>query len=109
MSDLLDLLPPEFPLPDSAHTGVKLAEEHADEWWLRCALTGIGYYASLGDPFTADDVRRLGVPEPDHANRWGAAFRRAQADGVIVATGNAKPSTTGSRRGGLLREWRGAA
>jgi hypothetical protein len=108
MDDLLSLLPPEFPLPPDVHAGAELAAANADAWWLSCAETAISYFAGLGQPFTADDVRSL-VPEPDEPNRWGGVFRRAYSAGVIEPTGSARPSSTGSRRGGLLREWRGVA
>lgn len=57
----------------------------------------------LGGRFTADDLRDK-VPEPGHPNWWGAGFRRAISDGLIVQVGFVE-SRTPSRRGGVLRVW----
>jgi hypothetical protein len=106
MDDLLSLLPPEFPLPPDVHAG---ADDAAlDDWWKSCAITGINYLASTGREFSADDLRELGIGDPRHPNHWGSVFRAAQAVGTIRQIG-ARPSNTGSRRGGLIRVWRSAA
>lgn len=107
--DLLDLLQPALPLPDDVMAGAEQAAENADTWWRSCAERGIRHLAAQGQPFTADDLRKLGVPEPDHPNRWGGLWHWARAAHLIEPTGGVRPSTTGSRRGGLVREWRAAA
>jgi hypothetical protein len=110
VGDLLDLLKPEFPLPPSAHAGVEAAERALaeDAWWRSCAEVGLRYLASTGDEFDAGHLAELGLPEPRHPNMLGALFRCAARDGLIEPVG-VRPSVTASRRGGLVRVWRGVA
>lgn len=87
--------------------GVGQAEQNADQWWSDCAQRAIRDLASSGREFTAYDVQLLGVPEPDHPNRWGAAFRAACMRGVIRSAGFVRSSRP-SREGGVCRLWVGA-
>lgn len=80
---------------------------NADDWWRDCAWRGVEYLAAAGADFTAPDLTELGVPDPDHPNRWGALFRAALTAGLIVPVGFTT-STRRSRHGGVLRVWRGA-
>lgn len=105
--DDLQLAFPDEPLPDDTYAGVDQADQNTDEWWRDCADRAIAQLARTKRPFTTDALHDL-VPTPDHPNRVGAAIRRAYTAGVIVPTGRALPSTTASRRGGLVREWIGA-
>lgn len=86
--------------------GPEQACRNADDWWLDCAERALGWWAETGRPFTADDLRALGVPDPDHPNRIGGLFRRAYRTGLIEPVGY-MPSTRPSRNGGVLRTWRG--
>jgi len=79
---------------------------NADEWWRSCAERGVTWWAEAGVPFTVEDVRDLGVPEPDHCARWGALFAAFRARGIIECIGY-RTSTRPSRHGGILRVWRG--
>ena len=45
--------------------------ERADGWWRSTADRAVATLARTRRPFTVDDVRDLGVEEPDHPNRWG--------------------------------------
>ena len=87
--------------------GIARANAAADHWWASCFDTAVGYFASTGVPFTADDVREL-IPAPDHPNRTGARFHAANRAGLIRPTGFAL-SRSRSRHAGVLRVWQGIA
>lgn len=77
--------------------------------WDAAAQQAIGQLAKSGQPFTADDFRRLmdDAPAPHHPNAIGSFFRRAHADGLIRPTGRYVCATTPSRHGAAIREWIG--
>ena len=79
----------------------------SDGWWRSCALAGVQHLAAIGEPFTAHDVAQLGVPDPDHPARWGALFRAARTEGLIVPVAIV-PSTRRTVHGALVRLWVGA-
>lgn len=85
-----------------------LGEVHdkADQWWKDCAWRAIETLAASGLPFTSHEVLDLGVPDPDHPNRWGALFRAADAAGLIRPIGY-QQSTRPSRHGSVVRVWVG--
>ncbi len=84
------------------------AYDNSDDWWRSTAEAGIAYLASTGEPFDAFDVTELGVPDPDHPNRWGAVFRAASTAGLIESVGYHE-SRRPSRSGGVCRVWKGKA
>lgn len=94
-------------IPDGSYSGVDLADENAESNWRSWALHEIGILARTGQEFTADDVRQC-VGEPDHPNRWGGVWLAARRAGLIVPTGQVRPSTTATRHGSLVRVWRAA-
>lgn len=96
------------PIPAGAYDGADLANENAEDHWRAEAMTTIEFLASTGREFTADEVRQA-VGEPDVANRWGGVFLAARRAGLIVPTGQVRPSGTVSRHASLVRVWRGAA
>lgn len=55
--------------------------------WRADAEDAVLHLAALGVPFGADDVRTLGVGEPDRPNRWGAVFSALHAAGYLAPTG----------------------
>lgn len=85
-----------------------LVAENTDDWWAACARQAIGLLAVDGQPFSADDVHALGVPDPDVPARWGAAFSAARKAGLIVPAGYV-PSQRAGRNGSVIRQWKGAA
>lgn len=87
--------------------GVDLAIENRDDWWWPTAMRAVRWLAQVPGEFDAWDVTMLGVPDPDHPNRWGALFRAASTAGVIVPAGYTQSRRPG-RAGGLCRTWRGA-
>lgn len=89
--------------------GRDLAEANADEWWLDTAMQAVRAMAATGREFQAFDlVETYGVPDPDHANRWGALLNRAAREGLIVPVA-AAPSRRPATARSLTRTWRGAA
>lgn len=93
---------------DDALAGAGQADQNADDWWRDGAMRAVRHLARTGREFTADDVRHLGVPEPDHANRWGGVFLSASRDGVIECVGVRRSART-PRHASLTRVWRGVA
>jgi hypothetical protein len=81
-------------------------EEYTPAEWLDLALGVIAMYAERYVPFTAEDIRHHLDETPAHPNAWGAAFRTAQAKGLITPTGYTT-SQTRSRRNGVHRVWVG--
>ena len=80
--------------------------ERADDWWRSCADKALQTLAGTGQPFTADDLTEMGVPDPDSPARWGALFAGAKAARLIVPVGY-QPSTRPTRNGGVCRVWVG--
>lgn len=85
--------------------GIARANANTDAWWASCFDAAVGYFASTGVPFTADDIRAL-VPAVDSPNRVGARFHAASRAGLIQPTGFAL-SRSRSRHAGVLRTWVG--
>lgn len=77
-----------------------------DDSWHQDAVDTIAALAESGVTLTADDLRRVMRPAP-HDNAPGAAFRAARLLGIISAVGTCE-SNAPSRKGGLIRQWRGA-
>ncbi|MDX3006725.1 hypothetical protein PWY87_33975 [Kribbella solani] len=95
------------PVPVGSYDGADQANENAEDRWRNWALREIAILAENGWDFTSDDVRQV-VGEPDHPNRWGGVFLAARRAGLILPTGEVRPSTTPSRHGALVRVWRAA-
>lgn len=74
--------------------------------WHQDAVDTIAALAESGVTLTADDLRRVMRPAP-YPNAHGAAFRAARLLGIISAVGICE-SNAPSRKGGLIRQWRGA-
>jgi hypothetical protein len=87
--------------------GIALADESGDAWWRPCASTALLYFASLDQPFSADDVLTL-VGMPDRPNQVGAVFPAAVVAGTIIPVGYVL-STRPSRHRGVQRLYRGGA
>jgi hypothetical protein len=86
--------------------GAARANGSMDRWWRSCATAGLLHLAALGQPFTADRLRDLGVPEPTHPNYVGALFIGASKAGVIRPVGFTT-SRRPSRHAGVQRVWVG--
>lgn len=89
-------------------SGRDRAGEGTDQWWRSTAMQAVRAIAGTGREFQCYDlVADYGVPEPDHANRWGALLNHAARLGLIVPVG-AAPSRRPATAGSLTRTWRGA-
>ena len=88
--------------------GVRVANDNEDEWWKSCADRAIDTLAATGRPFTADDIRDMGVPDPTSPRAWGARFLTASRQGRIVRVGYV-PSRRASVHAHPIAQWRGAA
>lgn len=73
-------------------------------WWESLALGAIRHLAESGRPFQAHDLDELGVPAPDHPNRYGSVFAKAKRAGLIRKVGYA-PSKRPRRDGGVSAVW----
>ncbi len=92
--------------PDPTPTSAEHAHENADWWWRDCADRALLWCAQGGFDFTAETLRDLGVPEPDHPNRWGGLFMAAHSRALIEPVGYTQ-ATRPTRAGGVHRIWRG--
>ncbi|GAB3698520.1 hypothetical protein [Mariniluteicoccus flavus] len=84
------------------------AMENADDWWRDCATRALEHLAASGQTFDAYDLTELGVPDPDHPNRWGGLFQAATRADLIEPVGY-RESRRPTRSGGVCRVWQGKA
>lgn len=87
--------------------GTARADLAADADWKTQADTAIQQLADSGVPFTADDVRALGVPDPTSPKAWGSRFLTAAKQGRIVRVGYVK-SQRPSVHAHPIAQWIGA-
>jgi hypothetical protein len=88
--------------------GQARADANTDDWWKATVDQAIRFLAGTGRPFDAYAVSELGVPDPDHPNRWGPRFTAAARAGVIEPIGYTKgrrPTVASA----AVRIWRGVA
>lgn len=102
---LTDAQPTSDPA-DQTGDGLEEAWEGADWWWRDCAERALLVLAESGQEFTAYDLSEMGVPDPDHPNRWGALFNYARRMEIIRPV-RFEQSRRRSRHGGVCRVWRG--
>jgi len=84
---------------------VQQAIGNLDPRWRDGPVRAVTHLAEAGQPFHAFDVIELGVPDPDHPNRWGGSSRSCQIAGLIEAVAF-RESRRQSRSGGVCRVWR---
>ena len=82
--------------------GRNQSEQNADSWWWSCGIQAVRALAAVGRPFTIDDVRDLGIPEPDEACRYGSLIAACRRRGLIELAGTAL-----GRNGRPTMVWRG--
>lgn len=80
--------------------------DNADDWWADSAWRAMAVLAETGREFTAYDLTEMGVPDPDHPNRWGALFAAAHKQEIITPIGF-EQSRRRARHSGVCRIWRG--
>jgi hypothetical protein len=78
----------------------------ADPQWTAGAMAEIERRAGLGEPFTAEDVRRT-VGNPQERNAMGAVMAAAAAKGIIRRHGD-RSAGRGSARRRRIGVWVGA-
>jgi hypothetical protein len=89
--------------------GMALAQANTPIEWADACAAAIELMARRGVEFQAADLIAEGlVDEPDSPNRWGPAFLRAAAAGVIEACGYAK-SKRATVHSSICRTWMGTA
>lgn len=89
--------------------GMALAAANTTPEWADACANAIEVMARRGVEFQAADLIAEGlVDEPDSPNRWGPAFLRAAAAGVIEAHGYAK-SKRATVHSSICRTWIGTA
>ncbi|MFJ8023335.1 hypothetical protein [Streptomyces sp. NPDC096311] len=99
--------------PDAGETakvdGMALAEANTPTAWADACAAAIEEMARRGAEFQAADlIAEQLLGEPDSPNRWGPAFLRAAAAGVIEARGYAK-SKRATVHSSICRTWQGTA
>jgi hypothetical protein len=95
-----------FDADERKAAGMGRADAGTDDWWKSCVDAGIAELARRGVPFQAVDLLDIGVPEPDHPNRWGPRLSAAARRGVIAPVGYA-PSKRPTTSCSVVRIWRG--
>lgn len=59
--------------------------------WMDQAISILSQVSFLEHEFTSEDIRNAclarGLPQPNHANAWGALFSRASKSGIITRVG----------------------
>lgn len=89
--------------------GMALALANTPTDWVDACAAAIEVMARRGVEFQAADlIAEQLVDEPDSPNRWGPAFLRAAAAGVIEARGYAK-SKRATVHSSICRTWQGTA
>lgn len=83
----------------------RAANAEAQAWKARADLA-IVHLASLGRPFTAEDVRAI-CGDPEHVNAFGSRLSYAAKKGIIQPAGY-EEATRPSRHRAILRCWIGA-
>ena len=76
--------------------------------WAADAEDAVLQLAAVPVPFGPDDVRALGVAEPDHPNRWGSVFSGLHRAGYIHPVAFVA-SARRARHRGLQRLWVGTS
>lgn len=87
--------------------GTSRADQAADAMWKQLADAAIDRLAASGKPFTTDDVRELGVPDPSSPKAWGARMLSAAKSGRIRRVGY-QPSRRPSVHAHPVAVWVGA-
>lgn len=105
-----DLIPQDGPA--LARDGMDRAVAHAERTepdWLVLAWRALCDFASVGVPFTSDDVwQSCGKPADADPRALGGLFHRASRRRLIVGTGRWVNCRTPSRHAAPVREWIGA-
>lgn len=78
------------------------------ESWAAEVGNAIIAHAAEHSYFDADDIRKLGLPEPRQRNWWGAVWRGLRSDGYITPIGWLR-STRPIANGGAHRLWTAAS
>lgn len=90
--DLLDIIASQ----EAKTKAVDQVEAHADPKWLATVYGIVTELAFTGQGFTTDQVweklDKSNVDAPAESRAMGAVFRQACKDGLIVATGEYRPS-----------------
>ena len=89
--------------------GMALAAANTTTEWADACAAAIELMARRGTEFQAADLIAEGlVDEPDSPNRWGPAFLRAAAAGVIEPFGYARSKRV-TVHSSICRTWQGSA
>lgn len=88
--------------------GIRRVDNNTDPGWKAQVDQAITMLAASGQPFTADTVRELGMPEPASPQAWGARFMSAARAGHIRRIGY-QPSKRASVHAHPVAVWEGAA
>ncbi len=79
------------------------------EAWKALATDRALKLADSGIMFTIEDVEDTVGPPPRHFNSAGALMHQLARQGKIESTGQVMSSSKTSRRGGMVRFWRGVS
>jgi len=94
--------------PELRDEGAQLVEDHTPDDWKDRANAEINRMASLGFPFTAENVREVVGSPINHQNAMGAVFLNARRKGIITRIGYIQGKRT-SAHARMLAQYKGVA
>lgn len=84
--------------------GLQAARAYTDERWSDHATRVARQLAQAGHPFTVDDLKRHGVPDPEKHHQWGALMAGLAKQHIIELHGLALHRTRGGNIS-AVRQW----
>ena len=87
--------------------GAEAVSRNEDGAWKSDTDAVIVFLASMGEPFTAEDVRASVGDPPHHPNAMGARFLKATRDGIIKRVGYVRPRRSSSHAS-IIGQYTGA-
>lgn len=87
--------------------GIARVDAAEPDVWKRAADRAIEQLAATGEPFTAEDVRRM-VGDPSRPNAFGSRFLAAARSGLVHKVGY-RPSSRPHRHTNPIAVWVGAS
>ena len=103
--DQLLKLDPASSLPGYSD-GLQAAYAYAPDEWREQGLALARYLAGTGEPFTVADLQRLGLPEPEKPEQWGALVAAMRNRKIAEHIGWTEHTTAKGKKHGV-RIWQG--
>lgn len=96
--------PEDFPDLAGLSEGVRAGYAGAPAEWVETAEAALLECVADGEPFTVQDLRRRGVPDPDDPRRWGCVIAAARRRGWVQLYDHAEQDRANRDRA-IVRVW----